>query len=384
MRIALYYGTFYKNKDGVARTAYQLVGHLLSEGHEVHLWTPEVSEDTLEGVTFHHLPSLPVPLYPSYRFALPRSGFLKELDEFKPDVIHTSTPDLIGLLIGIHAKKKRIPLVSAYHTDFPSYLKYYHLTLLGGILWWYLRKFYGKCQVVLCPTKRIMRSLENHRIKNVKVWSRGIDTNCFNSSRRSSELRDEWMAADRTVILFTGRFVYYKDIDVVKRVYDRIIEGNLKDKVLFVMVGHGPEEDILKKGMSNALFPGYLHGDDLYTAYASSDIFLFPSRTETFGNVVQEAIASGLPAIVSDVGGCREIVEDSGCGIVCNAGDPDSFYEAMYDLIKNRDKRYDMMIKGKRYVANRTWFIINQGIVQIYQDIQRSKYPRDNGSRKKR
>ena len=380
MRIALYYGTFYKNKDGVARTAYQLVGHLLSQGHEVHLWTPEVSEDTLEGVTFHHLPSLPVPLYPSYRFALPRTGFLKELDEFEPDVIHTSTPDLIGLLIGIHAKNKGIPLVSAYHTDFPSYLKYYNFSLLGGILWWYLRYFYGKCQVVLCPTKRIMRTLEEHGIKNVKIWSRGIDTDCFNSSKRNPELREEWKVANRTVILFTGRFVYYKDINIVMKVYDRVMTGKLKDRVLFVMVGHGPEEDILKKEMSDALFPGYLYGDDLYSAYASADIFLFPSRTETFGNVVQEAIASGLPAIVSDVGGCREIVEDSGCGIVCKAGDPDSFHEAVCDLIEHRDKGNSMIKKGERYVKSRTWFIINQGILDIYKSVRRNKYPKDEGS----
>ncbi|MDG6224699.1 MAG: glycosyltransferase family 1 protein [Candidatus Thermoplasmatota archaeon] len=367
MRIALYYGTFYKNKDGVARTAYQLVEHLLSQGHEVHLWTPEVSEDTLEGVTFHHFPSLPVPLYPSYRFALPRHGFLKEMDEFDPDVIHTSTPDLIGLLIGIHANKRGVPLVSAYHTDFPSYLKYYHISLFSGMLWWFLRYFYRKCCVVLCPTKRIMRTLEEHGINNVKVWSRGIDTYCFNPSKRRSDLRKRWKAEGKVVVLFTGRFVYYKDIDVVIKVYQRIMEGRFKERTIFVMVGHGPEEDVLKREMSKAIFPGYLNGEDLYAAYASADVFLFPSRTETFGNVVQEAIASGLPAIVSDVGGCREIVEGSGCGIVCEGGNIQSFHDALVTLIENENDRHHMIENGQSYVNERTWFNVNQEIMRIYE-----------------
>ncbi len=139
MRIALYTGTFYKDKDGVARTVYRLAESLLDGGHQIEVWTPEVSEDTIPGVPIHTFPSLPIPLYPSYRFALPRLGFLREIDRFKPDLVHNSTPDLIGFLITLYAKAKGIPVVACYHTDLPSYLRCYHLSAFKYPLLWYLQ-----------------------------------------------------------------------------------------------------------------------------------------------------------------------------------------------------------------------------------------------------
>lgn len=373
MRIALYTGTFYKDKDGVARTVYHLVDSLLEEGHEVEVWTPEVSEDTIEGVRIHLFPSLPVALYPAYRFALPRIGFLKELKRFDPDVIHNSTPDLIGFLITLYAKMRGIPVVGCYHTDMPSYLRYYHISGLKYPFLLYLRTYYNMSAGTLAPTNQIMDRLKKYGIERVRIWSRGIDRERFNPTFRSEGLRKRWGAEGKIVVLFSGRFVWYKDIQVLMDVYKRVMSGPYKDRVLFVLQGHGPEEGILRKEMPKAIFSGYLSGVDLSEGYASADIFLFPSRTETFGNVVQEAISSGLPSLVSDVGGCSEIVTDSGSGIVSAGGNAESFYVNLLRLIEDEDLRKSMRRKGQSYAESRSWKRINGELIEYYSMLARSK-----------
>jgi glycosyltransferase involved in cell wall biosynthesis len=369
MRIALYTGTFFKNKDGVARTVYRLVESLIAEGHEVEVWTPEVSEETIEGIPIHVFPSLPIPLYPAYRFALPWFGFLKDLDRFDPDLIHNSTPDLMGTIITMYAKVKGIPVVACYHTDLPSYLNYYHISALKYPLLLFLRLYYNAAVGTLAPTRRIMDRLAAHGIKRVRIWSRGIDRDRFNPKFRSEALRESWGAKDKTVVLFSGRFVWYKDIQVLIDVYKMVKAGPLKDHIVFVLQGHGPEEPVLRKEMPDAVFSGYLSGKDLSEGYASGDIFLFPSRTETFGNVVQEAIASGLPAIVSDAGGCCEIVMDSGSGLVSKGGDPASFHNNLIELVEDEDLRESMRRKGLSYAEERTWKRINDDLIGYYASV---------------
>jgi len=380
MRVALYVGTFFRNKDGVARTNYHLVESLLEEGHEVEVWTAEVSEDTIPGVRVHMFPSLPIPLYPAYRFALPRFGFLRELYDYDPDVIHNATPDLIGFIIMIYTKVKGLPTAAPYHTDFPSYLKYYHISALKWPLWIFERIFFNMADATLAPTREIKARLESHKIRKVMIWSRGIDRERYHPSFRSEELRRTWGAEGKLVILFSGRFVWYKDIQVVMDVYKGMMSGPYSERVVFVLQGHGPEEEVMKKAMPLAIFSGYLSGEDLSRGYASSDLFLFPSRTETFGNVVQEAISSGLPAIVSDIGGCKEIVEDSGCGMVSKAGDQDSFLENLRSLIDDESMRSTMVANGQRYARERTWKAINRGLFDFY--LEKIRYSKNRKGRR--
>jgi len=269
-----------------------------------------------------------------------------QLDAFAPDIVHISTPDIIGRKFLLYARERSLPVASAYHTDFPSYLAYYRLGFAAPALWRYLVWFYNSCNTVLAPNEIVREKLLEKGIRTVGIWSRGIDRDLFNPARRSLALRKEWRAEGRTVFVFAGRFVWYKDIRVVMDLYERFIREGLGDRVRFVMIGSGPEEDELRSHMPEAVFTGYLTGSELPRAYASGDIFLFPSTTEAFCNVALEAVSSGLLAVVSDIGGCRDIVELSGGGLVARAGDVDDFFDRCRELLDSSDTLERQRKKG--------------------------------------
>jgi len=368
MRVAIFTGTYIENKDGVARSLYELVNTLRSEGHEVGIWTPEFTPSDDPGLSFFEIPSVPIPLYPDYRMTIYLKSIFKQLNTFKPDIIQISTPDLIALKFLKYANKAKIPIVSIYHTDFPSYLKYYKLQIFETAVWREMIRFYNKCDVVFTPTREMKEQLEGKGAHRVEVWSRGIRGDTFSPEKRSDKVREDWGASDKRVVLFSGRFVKYKDLDIVKEVYRKVSESDRHD-IKFVLLGSGPMENELKKDMPDAIFPGYLTGEKLSSHYASGDIFLFPSTTETFGNVVQEAISSGLPAIVSDIGGCKEIVEDSKAGIICRAKDPDAFYVAVLRLADNKILYEELKDNGLTWSRNRTWDRINQSLIDIFKEL---------------
>ena len=364
MRVALYTGTFQRDQDGVAKTIYRLVDTMVGRGMDLAVWSPLITEGVAGGFALHQVPSLSLPLYKDYRIGIPK-GIKRELDEFRPDIIHIATPDLVGRSFLRYGEKRGIPVVTSYHTDFSSYLKYYHLTFLKGALWKYLRWFHNGCSATFTPTRKVKKGLEKRGIKDVHVWSRGIDRSQYDPERRSEELRKKWGMEGKTIILYSGRFVWYKDIDVFVDVH-RELRRRYDDGVGFVLIGSGPREKDLKKSIPYGVFPGYLTGEDLWGAYASSDILLFPSVTETFGNVVLEAVASGVPAVVSDVGGCMEIVEDIRGGIVATAKDTGSFYRAVSSLIDDKGLYDKLRFSGLESCKKRDWNEVNDKVLETY------------------
>ncbi len=373
MKIAIYAGTFIKDKDGVARTIYQLVSSFRKNGHTVVVWSPDVSKDDDHGgMTVHGMPSVPIPLYTDYRLGFFTDGTSRQLDAFEPDIIHISTPDLIGRKFLLYAQKHRIPAASVYHTDFPSYLQYYKLGFAEPALWKYLVWFYNTCDVVLVPSDSMQTRLGSRKIDNIEIWSRGIDRDLFDPSRRSADLRRKWDASGRTVFVYAGRFVHYKDIEIVMQVYNRFMQDGLNDRVRFVMIGSGPAEEEMKERMPEAVFTGYLTGLDLPVAYASGDVFFFPSTTETFCNVTLEAFASGLPCVVSDIGGCGELVKKSGGGVIARAGDTEDFYRICRSFLTEREKYFDMRQKGLAFAETKSWAVINNALISRYIELART------------
>lgn len=368
MRVAIFTGTFVENKDGVARSLYELVRTLRKQGHDVGIWAPEITPQQDKGIQTFKIPSVPIPLYPDYKMTIYLKDVVRELKKFDPDIVQISTPDLIALKFLKYARIEDIPVVSIYHTDFPSYLKYYKLDILEGTVWKEMVKFYNKCDMVFAPTNEMKELLIGKGVKNVKIWSRGIRGDHFGTGKRSEELRRSWGAEGKKVVLYSGRFVKYKDLDIVRRVYEKITDSG-RDDILFTLLGSGPMEDELKKKMPKAIFPGYLSGEELYESYATGDLFLFPSTTETFGNVVQEAIASGLPPVVSDIGGCCEIVEMSKVGIICKAKDVDEFTEAVLSLADDDTNRNELKRIGLEWVKTRTWEHINDQMISLYKEL---------------
>ena len=370
MKIALYSGTYVKDKDGAVKSISQLVSSFRNNGHQVTVWSPDVSPlDNHNGLTVHTVPALPLPQYPDYKLGFFSSETKRQLDAFAPDIVHISTPDFVGRKFLLYAKERSLPLASAFHTDFPSYLKYYKLKFAERPFLKYLTWFYNCCDVVFAPNESVRRKLEEENIRNIAIWSRGVDKELFDPSHRSEQLRVKWNATGRTVFVFAGRFVLYKDIEVVIKVYDRFIEAGYADSVRFVLVGSGPKEAEMKLRMPEAVFPGYLTGVELSEAYASGDVFLFPSITEAFCNVALEAIASGLPLVVSDKGGCRDIVERSGAGLLARSGDVDDFFSKCLELSGKSLHYQELQARGLAFAETKSWASINSVVVDLYKEM---------------
>ncbi|MFQ6081955.1 MAG: glycosyltransferase family 4 protein [Candidatus Aminicenantia bacterium] len=365
MKVAIYAGIFVKDQDGATKTLYELIESMLKKNIEVGVWTFSLTPMNKKGVSLFKLPSIPLPLYPEYKIAFPSIKLRAEMKSFKPDIIHVTVPDMVGIYLVKYAAKRGIPLVTSYHTDFPSYLKYYKLSFLRESVWKFFRWFYNKGKSVFVSTEEMAGRLKEKGIKNIKIWSRGIHREHYNPEFRSDALRSKWGAQNEKVILYSGRFVWYKDLDTYMEVY-RLFKEKGPENVVFVMLGNGPIEEELKKRMPDAIFPGYLIGKELSTAYASSDILLFPSTTETFGNVIQEALASGLPAVVSDIGGCKEIVYKSDGGLVAKAKDANSFYECCKQLVLDEDLYVKKRRNGLKYAKSKSWKEINGRVIQEY------------------
>lgn len=368
MKIALYAGTYVRDKDGAVKSIYQLVASFRNNGHQVSVWSPDVStKDNHNSLAVHRMPSVPLPLYPDYRLGFFRNETRRQLDAFAPDIVHVSTPDIIGRKFLLYARQKNIPVVSVFHTDFPSYLAYYRLGFAVKLAWKYLAWFYNTSTIVLAPNERVRLKLAAYHIRNIEIWSRGIDKQLFDPSRRSEKLRSAWNAENRRVVLYVGRFVIYKDIEVVMRLYERFMEGEYADKVRFVMIGSGPAENEMRRRMPEAVFTGYLTGVALPEAYASGDIFLFPSTTEAFCNVALEALASGLPVVVSDVGGCRDLVDRSAGGLVASAGNVADFYGKCLELLDNSFRYKELRANALAFAKTQSWSMINGKLIDWYQ-----------------
>lgn len=365
MKILIYAGTFIKNQDGVARATYRLVQTLLNQNIQVLVLAPKATPQNRPGLTIYEVPSVPCPLYKDYHMAIPNGKIIRWIKGFKPDIIHIATPDFIGIQILQFAKIAHIPVVSIHHTDFCEYLPYYNLSFLQEFFWDVFTKFYNFTERTFAPTEEIKKKLESRGVKHVSVWSRGIDREAFHPKFRSELLRTRWNAKNKKVIMYVGRFVWYKDLRIVYKVYQRFQDRIDKD-IVFVMVGSGPVEPILRKKMPKAKFTGYLQGKSLSKVFASGDIFLFPSTTETFGQVIQEALSSGMPAVVSNKGGCQEIIQKSHGGIIAKAKNVDEFYEAVKELVDNHTTYNQVRSNGLKYAKKRTWEKINLELVRKY------------------
>jgi glycosyltransferase involved in cell wall biosynthesis len=365
MKIAIYTGTYKKYQDGVAKTLYELVRGLGDSGIEVGVWSPLVTPSGNRKVSVHKMGSLPFPLYRDYRMVLPSRRTFRELEDFKPDVIHISTPDIGGVSFLRYALKRKIGVLAVYHTDFPSYLKYYHLSFLESLMWKYLGFFYNRCHVVCAPTNVVATALKHSGLRKIKIWPRGIRRDMYHPKFRSQELRKAWGASGKKTIFFSGRFAWYKGLEIFVKVYEFFHQRNPGD-VKFVLLGDGPIKRELQGRMPDAEFVGYLTGEDLSKAYASGDILLFPSVTETFGNVILEALSSGSPAVVSDRGGGQEIIRKSGGGLTARAGKAEHFYQCCKALVEDQ-RLYDAFRKkGLEFAEKQSWAHINKRIIEEY------------------
>jgi glycosyltransferase involved in cell wall biosynthesis len=369
LRIALVTGSYNYIRDGVALTLNRMVAFMESRGAEVLIFAPVGARPAFDHVgEVVPVPSLAAPGRGEYRAALglPR-GPRERLLAFKPDILHIATPDLLGHAAQRLGRRMGWPTVASYHTRFETYLKYYGLEFLTPALAGLVRTFYDGCREIYVPSDSMIEVLRADGVKApIHLWPRGIDTARFNPGRRS----DAWRVArglspDDVVIAFVSRLVKEKRVAEVTQVLARLRAAGIAHRALFV--GDGPERGFLEREAPGALFEGFLSGDDLATAYASSDVFLFPSDTETFGNVTLEAMASGLPAVCANATGSRSLVRDGVTGYLADVGDAEGLYAAVAKLTIDPRLRCEMGAAGRARSLLFSWDEAMGGLLTRYE-----------------
>lgn len=334
-RIAVFAGAYNHIADGVALTLNHLVDYLERGNVPVRVFAPTVDDPALDHAgTLIPVPSFPFPGRPEYRCSLGLTPSVREeLEAFDPTLVQISTPDFLGLRALYYARSADIPVAGTYHTHFASYLKYYNLEMLEPMVWGYLRHFYGQCDHVYVPTTAMMEVLRDHGIDDgLRLWQRGVDIDRFNPCHHSpSWRRAHGIDEEDVVVAFVSRLVWEKGLDTYAEVVERLERQDVPHRSL--IVGDGPAREELEARLPNTVFAGFLRGEELARAYASSDVFLFPSDTETFGKVTLEAMASGLPTVCADAVGSRDLVQDETSGFLCPPDDVDVFTERVRRLV---------------------------------------------------
>ena len=372
-RIALFSGAYNHIADGVTLTLNRLVQYLVNHDVQVRIFAPTIEKPAISHVgKLIPTPSLPIPGRPEYKLSTGLSRRIKnEIKEFQPTIFHIATPDRAGYKAIKLGLRLGIPVVSSYHTHFTSYLKYYNLQWLEPRLWNYLRWFYSQCKQVYVPSESMANVLEKHGItENLYLWQRGVHIDKFNPKKRSSAWRQQFgIGDDEVVISFISRLVWEKGLDIYSEVVESLKARGIPHRS--VIVGDGPAREELETRLPDTLFLGYQRGNDLAMAYASSDIFLFPSETETFGNVTLEAMASGIPAVCADATGSRSLIRDGITGFLATSRDTASFLHYTERLVTDEDLRLTMGRLARKRAQEYAWPVILSKINGYYDEVLR-------------
>ena len=375
MRIALFSETYLPQRNGVAIILERLVRHLCREGHEVLVATASPGQQDTgvalpERCTLLQIPSLPLPRYPDLRLAAPLSrSLLRAVRQFKPDVIHVLTEYSLGL-IGLRvAKSLGIRAVASYHTNIPLLLRYYGVGWLAEPCWRYLRWFHSHAAFTYCPSATTAERLRERGFRNVRVWSHGVEIDRFNPMHRSAEARERHGPTDTVHLLYVGRLTPEKDLPVLFDAYRQVVAADPLRPVHLTLAGDGAYAlRTAAKAPPGVTFAGYLEGPALTRAYASADVFVFPSRVETQGNVVLEALASGLPVVGAAEGGVLENVHHDVNGLLCVPGDPQSFAEGILKLVQQPQLRAELGRNARALAEGRAWDLTLAPLVAGYKE----------------
>ncbi len=329
-RIAYFAGTMRPGHDGVTRVLYRLIDGLVQRNIPAIFFSPIVPTPAKSPVPIHHVPSIQFPLYKDYRVAYPGFRHFDEtLRQFRPDVIHINSPCSLGYAAARYGHLHGIPVAATYHTHFPSYAKYYKIKPLEMLGWNYLRGLYnGFCNRVFVPSEPILAELAGQGLRNLRYLPHGVDSATFHPRFRSAQWKTRLGISGRTAVLFAGRLVWEKDLATLAEAH-RILRRE-RDDVAFVLVGDGPIQKDLEALMPGAIFLGHQSGRPAAsTTFASSDVFAFPSTTETFGNVTVEAMASGVVPVCAREGGAYGVVREHQTGLITRPRDPAHLAEAI-------------------------------------------------------
>ncbi len=368
--LAIYHGTFKPAQDGTMTTLSKMVAAFENAGWRIVVLTPDPPAENCPP-NVHKVRSVRFPFYTAYAVALPsRKKVWARLDEINPDIVQIGTPDLGGKCVLKWALDRKIPVVGAYHTHFPTYLRYYKIGFLEGYLWREFRWFYNHCEYTMVPTHRVAAELEENGIQRTVEWSRGVNTALYNPERRKESVRKKYGAGPEDVLFaYAGRLVAEKNVMLVARAWQYVRKHCPHARLLWI--GKGPMQPKLEKLTPEAAFPGYLLEEELAEAYAAADVIVFPSVTEGFGNVVQEGMACGVPAIGIDRGGVGELIGKNERGLAAQSENPKELASLMIRLYRNPKLRRRLAKRALKFAQSRKWEDVFNRQIALYDEILR-------------
>ncbi|WP_294184657.1 glycosyltransferase family 1 protein [uncultured Clostridium sp.] len=374
MKVAIFTDTFLPQINGVTNTLSRLSEYYEANDIKYLIFAPDSDVGKNTNYNIHRFFSIKFFLYPECRIAFPNTFRLNALlSDFKPDIIQLMTEFNMGMAGLKYGKNHGVPTVSNYTTNFCQYLNYYNLGFLKNYIWDYMRWFHNQNNLTLCPSEEIKLYLKNKGISNTDIFSRGIDSEKFNPKLRSENLRKRLGVNDKLVFLYVGRVSPEKDLDILIDAYTKVY-NKYGDKIALVITGEGPYLNRCKNDLpKDTIFTGFKKGKKLAQIYASGDIFVFPSSTETFGNVVLEAMASGIPVIGADAGGVKNTIEHKINGLKFKARNANELTNSMIELIEDEDLRNTLSINARNTGLKRSWNKVFSRLMDTYDDILLNK-----------
>jgi glycosyltransferase involved in cell wall biosynthesis len=381
MRVAIITENFLPKLDGVTRTLARLLEHLQANGHQALLLGPDSGMESYAGAELVGTAGLPFPFYPELKFNFFRPLFMRRLSEFQPDIIHIVDPVILGATGLAAARILNKPIISSYHTNLAAYCEHFGFGLLTKPMWSYNRFIHSQCSLTFCPSPSTATMLRSQGFEHVRIWPRGIDSTLFRPGARDEQIRGGWLR-ERTdperkvVLLYVGRVSWEKNLRLLVQAYRNMDH----EQCHLVIVGDGPARVEIEQELADTpvTFTGYLRGKELATAYACADVFAFPSYTETFGQVVLEAMSSGLPVVGLLAEGVRDLVSDGQSGLLLNMAQLDeeeqaTAYQAyLTRLVQDEQLRQRMgqaaLAESRKY----TWYEAMECLVRGYQEAIRS------------
>jgi len=366
LRIAIVSETWLPQINGVSRTLNELTLFLDGCGDDLLLMIPRYRPPVASSAScqISSFAGTRLPFYPEIRLPLARPASIrKQLKTFAPDLVHIATEGPLGWAALRAARSLSLPVATSYHTHFAPYLSAYRLGMLTEAAWAYLRWFHNRTDLTLCPTPSARQQLLTKGFRNVDVWSRGVDNRRFDPAHRDPLLRKKLgIASEETVLLYVGRLAAEKNLAMLIDAY-RLLKGPKR----LLLVGDGPlRAELERQAIPGVLFAGYRHGAELARFYASADIFAFPSLTETFGNVVLEAMASGLATVGFAVQGPGDQIVDGETGLLVATIDAETLATRLQELVDERPLRRRLGNAARACAVGRSWDEINRQVRMHY------------------
>ncbi|TWT05294.1 glycosyltransferase family 1 protein [Planococcus sp. CPCC 101016] len=370
MKIMIVTETFLPSTDGIVTRLTACIRWLHQDGHEIQIIAPDLGVKEFDGAIVRGVPAYAFPFYRSKKFAFPNRIVKKYMAEFDPDIVHVVNPAVVGYSGVNYAKNLDIPLIASYHTNIPQYMAYYKLGKLDWLMWWFMKKMHNKADLNLCTSHTVLEELKDKGFERMQVWKRGVDTERFNPRHYTRDMRLKLAGGqeDKILLLYVGRLSAEKEIEKIRDVL------TVSDRYCLAIVGDGPHRKELENHFSGTrtVFTGFIHGDELASAFASADAFVFPSTTETLGLVIMEAMASGLPVVAAESGPTKEQVTDRRNGLLYDSTDPESF-KKIIRLLEDSSFRNQLAKQAVADVAELGWAAAAEQIRDLYSQIVEAK-----------